>query len=135
MLRRLPVLVAALALASCSGALSQEDCEKAAEAGTWEVTFVKASGPETCPTLEAKSMSLPDRGEENCQVTESGVAFTPAPNSATVDSCAIRFHELCPTYSLDCQDVQVASATAASGICFYKAGSDSCGYSVSWTKQ
>jgi len=133
MLRFVSALVAALALASCSATITEADCAKAAESGTWEVTFSKASGPDSCPALE-KTFDLPNC-EENCGCTEAGIVFKSSANTATSDTCTIRFHEQCPAYELDCRFVEVDSPTHASGDCFYKVGSDQCGYKAEWTKQ
>ncbi|HEY3452453.1 MAG TPA: hypothetical protein VGK67_39280 [Myxococcales bacterium] len=136
MFRSLALLVAAFALASCSGPVSKDDCTKAGEPGKWKVSFSLSSGDTVkCPALETKTIELPSKCEENCGCTESTVVFVPAQNSALQDTCSLRFQELCPAYELDCRYVDVTSATGAVGNCFYKVGALSCGYNVTWAKQ
>lgn len=129
------VLVAALALASCNGPITEADCTKAAESGKWDVTFSKSSGPATCPVLEDKTLTFPNVCETSCGCTEAQIVFEAGPNAATSDKCSLRFHETCPGYELDCRYVTVDGTNHASGDCFYKVGTDSCGYKVDWTKQ
>ena len=135
MLRLVSILAAAAALASCSSPITEADCTKAAESGTWDVTFAKSSGPATCPVLEDKSLALPNACEVNCGCTEARIVFEASPNTATPDKCSLRFDEVCPGYELDCRYVTVDGSNHASGDCFYKIGTDSCGYKVEWTKQ
>ncbi len=134
MMRTLLVLAAALALASCSAPLSKDDCLKAGEAGTWDVSFSLLSGDAAeCPTLEKKTLELPDKCEANCGCIESAVNFVEG-NSAVQNRCALHFQELCPDYALECHNVDVVSPSAAAGSCFLTVGTIHCGYSVSWTK-
>ena len=135
MVRLISTLAAAVALAACSSAITQADCSQAQQVEAWTVTFSQSSGPSTCPKIDSKTLSLPSC-EVNCSCYDSNVVFQPAPNTATADTCSIRFYELCPSgYMLDCRYVNVDSPSHASGSCSYTAtgSSDSCGYSVDWS--
>lgn len=136
MLRHLSFVVVAFAVASCSSPLTKDDCAKAGEPGAWDVSFSLSQGDATkCPVLDNKTLTLPNQCEVNCGCTEASVVFEPAQNSALQDKCSLRFHEFCPAYELDCRYVDLSSPTSAGGDCFYKVGTLTCGYSVSWSKQ
>ncbi|MGC4121952.1 MAG: hypothetical protein QM765_46700 [Myxococcales bacterium] len=136
MLRYLLLLAAALALASCGGPISKDDCDKAREAGNWDVSFALSSGDAAkCPVLKNKVIALPGGHEENCGSTQADIIYTVAENPAVQNRCSLRFEEQCPDYQLDCRYVDVTGTNSASGDCYYKVGNLSCGYAVSWTKQ